>query len=259
MSLDLSAFREIYGAVKNPHYVSPVPFPPRFDDTTYFFRYPLLMDALADYILRQPAGSVSNMLFAPCSVGCEPITFAMVADKKGVFDKHPDLKIHALDISEGLMTLAAGRTYPYKQYGYMPEGYEDYFSLRKDEGMVDIADSIMRRVRFHPAQDIRQHKPAQPYDGVVCLNLLYHLDKDTALDVFNSIVEITRGIVCVNDSNFMTRDDIVHTMKKQRKAFTRLGDEFAESGSVHPKSSGFAFGKLLERRTDAGALVVKIT
>jgi len=259
MSSDLSAFRESYVTVKNPNYASGDVYPPRFDDTTWFFRFPQLMDKLADYVLRQPTGSISNLLFAPCSVGCEPITFTMVADKKGVFKKHPDVKIHALDISEGLLKLAAGGAYPYGQYRRPYDEYQEYFSVREEEGMVDISDAIMQRVQFLPAQDIRAHKPARPYDAVVCLNLLYHLDRETGLTVFNSLVSMTKGIICVSDASFMDRDDIARTMKKQKKGFTALTDDFNESRTVHPKSSDYVFGQLLECRTDAGVLAAKIS
>lgn len=259
MSSDLSAFRESYMAVKNPNYANRDVYPPRFEDTTWFFRFPYLMDKLADYVLRQPAGSISNLLFAPCSVGCEPITFAMVADKKGVFEKHPDVKIHALDISDGLLKLAAGGTYPYQQYRCPPDEYQEYFKVREEAGMVDISEAIMQRVQFLPAQDVRQHKPARPYDAVVCLNLLYHLDRETALTVFNSLVSMTKGIICIGDASFMDKDDIVRAMKKQKKGFTALTDDFNEGRAVHPKSSGYVFGQLLQCRTDAVVLAAKIS
>lgn len=252
-------FAARFTAITNPNYCSRDVYPPRFDDTTFFFRYPRLMDTLAEYMLRQPEGSVSNILFAPCSVGCEPITFAMVADKKGVFARHPGLRLNALDISEGLVALAAQGSYPYMQYGYMPEGYEAYYTERKDDGMVDIAPEIMKRINFLPAEDVRAHRPPKPYNAVVCLNLLYHLDRDTAIDVFSHIVGMTKGIVCAGDSNFLTRDDITRVMKKEKKSFAVLSGDFNAGAQVHPQSSGFVFGQLLERRTDAGVLAARIS
>lgn len=79
---------------------------------TLFFRAPHALNLMADYALSQPAGSLQRFLFSPCSIGCEPYSFAMVAELRGVFNRHPDLTLYGLDLSEKFSAIATQGYYP---------------------------------------------------------------------------------------------------------------------------------------------------
>ncbi len=61
------------------------------EPTTAFFREIDVLEDLITYALSQPAGTLTGFLFAPSSIGCEPYSFIMMAEKRGVFKRHPDL------------------------------------------------------------------------------------------------------------------------------------------------------------------------
>lgn len=267
MLINSRDFMRQYHAVSNPHAEKAA----RFEDTTYFFRYTHLMETLADHILKKPAGEVSNILFAPCSVGCEPLSFAMIADNKGVFEAHPDLQISALDISEDLIQLAQIGSYPAgisKRLGTLaplgqffsgiPRGYEKYFSLREEDNMVDIDETIRSRVTYLPAQDISEHKPEKPYDAVVCLNLFLHLKSEQCREVFNNVVTMAKGLVCANDTQMLDRDYFHGLMKRQKRVFVAVNDDFTDAMHVYPKSSEYEYSRLTTRKQGSGALVLRV-
>lgn len=236
-------------------------FAQTFDDgivfcegTTDFFRYPNNLQLLVDYALSCPEGSLKKFLFAPSSIGCEPFSFAMLADKVGVFERHPDLHLFGLDLSEDFLSLARAANYPNNaSYNRLiSKGFGDYVQSHPDSRlMFRIADSIQSRVTFLPAQDIRDHQPEGGlYDATICLNLLLHLSQDEQSaerrQMFGHIASITNGLICVNDAEDVKKQDIIDFSRQERAGFVSLSDHFSgNSKPIHKKASVAAYEVLL--------------
>lgn len=170
--------------------------------TTGFYRYPKALASLAEGLALQPLRDPPlRLLFAPCSIGCEPYSFAALALKMGIFDKNPNVKIDAFDAAAECTDIAKTGLYIRDMFNTLSAAEKD--SLVKPEHQTDtpywrVDDAVRERVRFLPARRIEKHKTPAPYDAVVMLNLLLHLERRDARRTLERAMDMTDGILCVN-------------------------------------------------------------
>lgn len=200
------------------------------EGTTSFFRYPDAFETLIDYAFSKPAGTLSKFLFAPCSIGCEPYSFAMLAEKRGVFKRHPNLRLHGLDVSDTYIKLARLATYPLSE---LEEECTGFTINDENSGFFKVSDLIKSRVSFFPAQNILEHQPnGAKYDATMCFNLLEHMraeENRLCEKIFNHLALITNGFLCVDYADSISRDFIIRRAALGDISFHPLGDNFHEA------------------------------
>ncbi|HEY8964243.1 MAG TPA: CheR family methyltransferase, partial [Alphaproteobacteria bacterium] len=152
------------------------------EGTTMFHRHEYEFERLINYLKTQDLPQDAKILIAPCSVGCEAFSFAMMAHAAGLFDRYPNLAIYGLDVKGEYIAAAETQHYPFRFVSSVPTKYLSYFAqtlFKTEDGerLFKISDKIAGRVTFLPAQDILDHAPAdgKRYDASACFCLFEHL------------------------------------------------------------------------------------
>lgn len=146
---------------------------------THIDRYPRLMKNIAnvcDY-LHNAANRSIKILFAPCSVGYEPLSFARELHERGKL-KQDFAQIHALDRNENFLKCAGEFAIPLatldapRLRNWLP--YLDVTD--KAPNAVVFTPEITQHIRFEAPQDLCEHE--HTYDAVVMMNLVYNIEND---------------------------------------------------------------------------------
>jgi hypothetical protein len=174
--------------------------------TTGFMRHVQPMTALLKTLEALPQGEL-RVLSAPCSIGCEPYSLAMLAEEAGIYARRT-LVIDGLDISPLFITAA-------REAVYMPEmipaslqpQFRRHFHAAAD-GMVAVDDALKNRVNFMDAQDLTALRPEKPYDALVMLNLLIQInEKELAQSIAETIARLSPAALLMNNIHLVKRVD----------------------------------------------------
>lgn len=146
---------------------------------THIDRYPLLMKNIVhvcDYLRGKTERPVSIM-FAPCSVGYEPLSFARELYQQEKYDGN-FARIHALDKNENLLKCAREFAVPLPALnGERLQNWLHYLDFSdKSPNTVLFVPEITRHVRFEEPQDLCAHEGV--YDTFVMMNLVYNINDD---------------------------------------------------------------------------------
>jgi hypothetical protein len=179
----------------------------RIEATTQFFRHPDLLERkLIAYLQTADLPRNPKILFAPCSVGCEPYTFVIAAMQAGLYDRYPGMRVYGLDLHRDLLRIARAGAYPVEYFTAGLEHMEDYahaknwfFRIAENDGeghgMAVLSDAVRAKVTFLPAQDVLAHEGR--YDITVSLHLMRHLDDSQGLELLGRLLRMSR-LTCVN-------------------------------------------------------------
>lgn len=147
---------------------------------TWFFRYPESLDRVAACVVamlrRRPDGSPVRILSMPCSTGEEPYSIAIALRDIGIAPAQ--VRIDALDISEVAIERARRGHYGRNAFRTASLTFRDrHFSALPDGGYA-LDDGIRAQVDLR-CENIFALSPqtmAQPYDVVLCRNVLIYFD-----------------------------------------------------------------------------------
>ena len=139
---------------------------------TAFYRHPTAMHQIIDWASRQAKEDV-RMLVMPSSIGCEPYSFAMMAENAGLGSK---LTIDAFDISDEFLRVARQGAYPAEALIGLPEELLQHFNMAADGEFAEVSDAIKAHVNFLPHCSLKRFKADEPYDIVVSQNFLKHVE-----------------------------------------------------------------------------------
>lgn len=139
---------------------------------TAFYRHPTAMQQIIDWASQQEKEDV-RMLVMPSSIGCEPYTFAMMAENAGLGSK---LTIDTFDISDEFLRVARQGVYPAEALIGLPEELLQHFNMSADGQFAEVKASIRASVSFLPHCSLKRFKADAPYDIVVSQNFLKHVE-----------------------------------------------------------------------------------
>jgi chemotaxis protein methyltransferase CheR len=167
---------------------------------TDFFREPAHFEFLASEALPElaeglGAGSRRPILVwsAACSTGEEPYTLAMVLSRYAecVGPRAYDFQIDASDISTAVLETARLGVYSAAAVRAVPEDLRRRYFLRSKDpsrGLFRIAPEIRTRVHFRQQNLMDpRYRFANPYDIVLCRNVLIYFKRETQQSVLRRI------------------------------------------------------------------------
>jgi chemotaxis protein methyltransferase CheR len=169
---------------------------------TDFFREPDHFTFLSDHGLPQLAASRSGgwpplkAWSAPCSIGAEPYTLAMVISD--FIRLRPGLRCSILgtDISTEVLKQAARAIYPEEMIAPVPIELRQRYLLRSNDRSrkeVRIAPELRQLVHFAHLNLMDDHYPVDnDFDIVFCRNLLIYFDKPTQQSVLRHLCDHLR-------------------------------------------------------------------
>lgn len=164
---------------------------------TGFCRFGKSMEALARFFMRLPPQTL-HMLSAPCSVGCEPYSLAMLMLAQGVYDHHKQVAIDSFDLSARFMDAAREGAYPASMTEpAAPYGVLRYFDF--EGGTAHVKTDIKSRVNFLPPQDICAFHSETPYDVMMIFNLLCKLDTEQSRQLGETLAQQSPAILMINN------------------------------------------------------------
>ncbi len=174
--------------------------------TTGFMRHVQPMMALLKTLEALPQQEL-RVLSAPCSIGCEPYSLAMLAEESGIYNRRT-LAIDGLDISPLFITAAREAVYmPEMVPASLPPQLRRHFHAAADS-MMAVDDALKSRVNFMAAQDLTTLQPEQPYDALVMLNLLIQInEKELAQKITETIARLSPTALLMNNVHLVKRAD----------------------------------------------------
>lgn len=184
---------------------------------TEFYRAPNLQDQVISWVQRQERDHI-RILIVPCSVGCEPYTYAMLAANAGIYDSNKTLQIDAFDISENFTRSAKKAIYPYKALDNLPDNMTQYFVGCGERGRVEVVEEIKGRVNILPHSSLHRFKAEELYDVVISTNLLKYIPDNSEFGkshnptrharqskqatAITDLCNLTRGLLFINMLEF---------------------------------------------------------
>ncbi|MDD2236206.1 MAG: hypothetical protein PHG65_03240 [Kiritimatiellae bacterium] len=161
---------------------------------TWFLRGRPALRCLTDFAVRRLAdsgGRLLRILSIPCSTGEEPYSVLIMLDLVGF--PLGRVEVHAADISERSLALARAGVYGnYSFRGVEPEVKTRYFTPR--DGAFELNESLCRRVTFFHENAVSAEFLAgqEPYDVILCRNLLIYLLPDAREVVLKHLTRLLR-------------------------------------------------------------------
>lgn len=148
-----------------------------YNGQTAFYRHPDAMEQMIQWAEQQQK-DVVRMLVMPSSIGCEPYTFAMMAENSGSFNGSRKLQIDTFDISDTFLKVAKAGAYPIEALIGLPPELTQHFTLSADGQHAAVTPEIKEQVNFLTHCSLKKFKASEPYDIVVSQNFLKHVRKE---------------------------------------------------------------------------------
>jgi hypothetical protein len=140
---------------------------------TAFYRHENAMTQMINWAAQSPKDSV-RMLVVPSSIGCEPYTFAMMAENHSQISSSK-LVIDTFDVSDQFLKYAKAGIYPTESLIGLAPDLTQHFTISADGKTGEVRPNIKQRVNFLPHCSLKKFKPSSPYDIVVSQNMLKHI------------------------------------------------------------------------------------
>ena len=126
------------------------------------------------------------------SIGSEAYTLAILAHNKG----HCGLQIDTLDLSPIYTEIALNAVFGKAVLEGQSQEITKHFKEASETGFVTLSEDIQKSVHVLDAQDIFNFKPDEPYDAVICQNLICHLDPNPTATLVRRLAQITKSYLC---------------------------------------------------------------
>lgn len=175
---------------QNDRYGSPVV------GTTQFMRYPAFLSRLAEHI--NTADKPMRVLVVPGSVGCEAYTLAMLLHN--LSDGKTQASIDTFDMSPSFSDIAENGLYPSLVLRALAPDLQRHFALATDEKFAVLDEQIRQAVNVLPPQNVFDFQAEQPYDAVICSNLIQYLSPALIEKLFSHLTDMVAqdGVLCVD-------------------------------------------------------------
>lgn len=222
---------------------------------TRFFRYPRLFEGLVALLREQAGESPLRVCIVPLSVGLEAVSFAIAGLRAGLFDAR-QVSVEGFDLSAKASELARGGVYPGL---FFPDDLSPYGGLLEalPDGFVKVGEAVASKISVLPAQDILSFRPENPYDMVICLNLLMHMAEQDRQPLVDRLAAITGrgGVLCLNNNQEWPEELAPHyrQLTSPDGGFVSLHARFEAgpgSGGANGPAPDFAV-------TDANAMILR--
>lgn len=175
---------------------------------TYFWREVDQLHAIVDVIVPALVPTLARPLrvwSVPCASGEEPLTLAMMLDRRGLLG---EVEIHASDASPAALEAAAAGMYRERAFRTLPISLRDrYFTRESSRWRVDPrlqARISWSRVNLLDAADVLRRACA---DVIVCRNVFIYFSEAAirkVVDVFARAMP-TPGYLCVGAAESLLR------------------------------------------------------
>ena len=171
-----------------------------------------------------------KQLFAACSVGLDAQSQALTYELKGL-KSGQDVEIHGVDISARYTACAREGYFPIEATDNTPDEWLERIVVDgKHTNGLRFEDM---GITFHDAQDVRAHEG--DYDITVITNVLYHMDKDTAIETMTHLTRQTSSIIATDPASVDTHcDDLMPIL--YRNGFINLTSLLRQAQNVRPVS-----------------------
>ena len=161
---------------------------------TYFFRELKPLVALVDEYLapKIARGAYPRVWSAASATGEEPLTLAMLLAERNLLGK---VELLASDISERALAQARRGEYSGRALRQRQSGYERWLDVRGERATV--APELVRAIRWQRINLVADDElpdPANPFDAILCRNVLIYFTPTTAARVVQRLGErLVRG------------------------------------------------------------------
>lgn len=155
-------------------------------NVTEFYRNRELFDDFEDLIVEYlaPKFGALNLWSAACSIGAEPYTMAMIADKNKLTLKRPIL---ATDIDETILDrakIATFKEHEIKNVSLVEK--KSYF--KEEEGLFYLDGRIKRDVRFKK-HDLLLDPYEKGFHAIVCRNVTIYFKNEVKNELYHNLCE----------------------------------------------------------------------
>lgn len=177
---------------------------------THIDRYPNLMKRIADTcdFLHTARNRPVSILFAPCSVGYEPLSFARELHERGKLQRD-FVRIHALDKNGNFIRCAKEFVIPMAAMdAERLSKWAQYLDFtQKSPNALEFNPELTRHIHFNEPQDILDLK--RSYDSIVMMNFLYYFDGDNKKqEVLRHIFQKASSTVTIERASFGWNSEI---------------------------------------------------
>lgn len=172
-----------------------------------------------------------KQLFAACSVGLDAQSQALTHELRGL-KSGKDIDIHGVDISARFTACAREGYFPFDATDNIPDAWLERIVV--DGKYTNGLRFEDMGITFHDAQDIRAHQ--ERYDITVATNVLYHMDKDTAIETMVHLTGQTSSIIATDPASIDKHcDDLMPILYKN--GFMNLTSLLRQAQNVRPVSA----------------------
>lgn len=173
--------------------------------TTDFVHHNPAMQQLIGFLKTLPSDHL-RILSARCSIGCEPYSFSMLAEKAGLYQGRR-IEIDALDLSPLFVQAASEGLYPATMIADpFPAEFRHYFNNCAD-GLVQANDVLRRRIHVLPPQDLTKLEDTTHYDALIMLNLFIQLhEAQAAQNLADTIARTKPTSILLNNVLLVKRE-----------------------------------------------------
>lgn len=163
-------------------------------NVTDFFRNPDLFNEFEEVLVNELAPSFGRVKIwsAACSIGSEPYSLAMIAQKNNVLLKD---KILATDIDEKVLDRAREGTYKeYELKNIAPEIIKQYF--KEDDKQYNLTPSIKGMVEFKK-HDLLLDPFEKNLHAIICRNVIIYFKKEVKEELYRKFSEslVSGGVI----------------------------------------------------------------
>ncbi len=154
---------------------------------SFFFRENRGIEAIIARLSQQNTGTNKNFRLwcAACSTGDEPYSVAVQMLERGL-----SFSLLATDISHSVLETAARGVYNAERVKNVPTAIlHRYFQkgTGSRKGYIRVRDEIKRHIVFKKFNLITDPIPTQPFDVVLCRNVMIYFDNPTTEKVVNKL------------------------------------------------------------------------
>ncbi len=165
-----------------------------------------------------------RILIVPGSIGLEAYTMAIIAANTD--EHHTNLCIDTLDISQTFSWLSEQAVYPSVFLENQESEIQKHFQESANGQFRYLSPNIRSTVRVLPAQNIFQFEPEEPYDAVICQNLIQYLNPVLTRALLLRLSKMTARYLCFDFAKDLEDD--------------YLGFKLFAEVQKHLKDKGFA-------------------
>jgi chemotaxis protein methyltransferase CheR len=197
-------------------------------NVTEFFRNPEMWDVLRDVLRERTANQRRVRVWsAPSADGREPYSVAMLACDDPEIDESR-VEVLGSDISEEALESARNGVYHTTRTTDIAEELEPLSDpdryVERDEDAFQVRPAVQRLVDFE-THDLIRDGARDPFDVVLCRNLLIYIDVDHKAALFDtleaSLAEDGVLVLGMTESVPPNRSDRYEPIDKRRRVFRR--------------------------------------